>query len=144
MITKQTLILWFIAAATLGLITFGNDPYRYVQLSARGIETNATVLSLKPLEHHTYTFRFSVKGNSYEGVGYIDDANTRKVGDSVRILYAPDRPTLNADCKSRNEARKRLVRSLPGIALMLLVLPSIFVLLVRKWSAERAKVRQQK
>jgi hypothetical protein len=142
MTIREKLLAWLLGAICLGLITFGNNPYRYFRLSANGVQTTAKVAMLTPSDHNTYSFHFRVNDVYYEGRGFIDNLKTPKPGDSLTVLYVPDAPNICADCESRSSAVNRLERELSGAGVAIIVIPLMLVIVIDRWARGRRQSKQ--
>ena len=50
---------------------------------------------------NTYTYRYTVDGNSYEGLGYLK-GNRFDMGQEVEIFYRPDKPAISKMAEARS------------------------------------------
>jgi len=129
------LLLWvgaWILFATWILLFLGRDSLKYYTLVRSGDTTEARVIGKEPDRHRGVRYEFSVKGQTYTGVGRAGfgnpDFDFLKVGDQVLAYYLPDQPSVS--CLGRPGALLRN-DSIP-LLLAAFLFPTI-VLLVRPW-----------
>jgi len=110
----------------------------YFELARHGVATQGAVIKSSCSRHLTFSYRFTIGENQYEGVsndGYKKPScNTLEPGDPVVIYYLPSNPRIN----DAGDPRQHLENETVAVALAALLLPLFFLtVIVRLYGKDR-------
>ncbi len=128
---RVTFLLFYAIAATAIAVLMGRTHWLpYYRLANAGIVTQALVNQTSCADRQTFSYRFAVGGQEFDGSGDGGYGNppcgALKPGDHVQVVYLAAVPQTNVP----GDPRERLTNETIGIALAALFLPLVFLLIL--------------
>jgi hypothetical protein len=124
-------LLFYAGAATSIAVLMGHSNWlSYYRLSNEGIGTQALVTKTTCANNSTFSYRFTVGGQTIEGSGGDGNGNppcnSLKPGDQVRIVYLAAAPRTNLP----GNPKERLGNETAVIAMAALILPLLLLFIL--------------
>jgi len=124
------LFFYTLAAAVIAVLAGRAHWLSYYRLANAGVGTQALVTQTSCADHSTFSYRFTVGGQSIDGSGAADYGNppcgALKPGDQVQVAYLASAPQTNLP----GDPQERLANESIGIALAALFLPLVFLIIL--------------
>lgn len=124
------LLFYAVAATTIALLMGRANWVSYYRLNHEGIATQALVTQKDCADHATFSYRFAVGGESFDGRGGDGNGNppcgALKPGDPVQVVYLAAAPHTNLP----GNPQERLVNETAVIATAALVLPFLALVIL--------------
>ena len=128
---RLTFLLFYALAATAIAVLAGRPHWLpYYRLVNAGIGTQALVTQTSCADHSTFSYRFTVGGQTIDGRGDAGYGNppcgALRPGDQVEVVYLPSEPRTNLP----GDPRERLSNETFGIVLAAVFLPLVLLVIL--------------
>ncbi len=124
------LLYYVVFAATITMLYGSSNWLTYYRLTSKGSGTKAVVTRTDCTSTKTFSYRFTVGGQSFEGSGggsYGNPScNSLKPGDQVLVYYLASDPKISAP----GDAEARLINESIAIALAALFFPLVLLFIL--------------
>jgi hypothetical protein len=133
------LLFYAISAIAIALLAGRTHWLSYYRLVNAGIAAQAVVKETSCSDHATFSYRFTVNGQTIDGSGDAGYGNppcmALKPGDQVQVAYLAAAPQTNLP----GDPRERLSNETFGVALAAVFLPLVFLLILFLFLRRRQK-----
>jgi hypothetical protein len=136
----MTFLLFYALTATAIAVSMGRSHWLpYYRLVNAGIGTQALVIKTNCADHSTFSYRFSIDGQTIDGSGEAGYGNppcgALKPGDQVQVVYLAAEPRTNLP----GDPQERLGNETFGIVLAAVFLPLLFLVILFLFLRRRQK-----
>ena len=137
---RLAFLLFYAVTATAIAVLAGRQHWLpYYRLANAGIGTQALVTHTSCADHSTFSYRFTVRGQTIDGSGDAGYGNppcgALKPGDQVQVVYLAAEPRTNLP----GNPGERLGNETLGIALAAVFLPLVFLVILFLFLRSRQK-----
>ena len=136
----MTFLLFYAIAAIAIAVLMGRSHWLpYYRLVTAGIDTQAQVTQTSCSDHSTFSYRFTVGGQTIDGSGDAGYGNppciALKPGDQVQVVYLSAAPRTNLP----GNPQERLSNETFGIVLAAVFVPLVFLVILFLFQRRRQK-----